>query len=153
MCVVYGLSLLYIHNLTNELIALRDEKAEQTTKENAYQSLITLLDDTADERDTLASRFLLVDETALFVSAIEQDAQARGLLLTTTNLVRTEGEEEELDTLLVSFQVTGSAPMVKQFSTLLTYLPYHKRVSELRIYESVSEAWQGDITLHFSLIP
>lgn len=151
---IYGTSLYIVQKQNAELAELRAATAEQATKEIAYNSLMSLLERSATDRNELASRFLTERDTVSFISTTEQAAQQRGLQLETTNLAITEGAEDELDTLVVSFTLEGQEVAVKQFVTLLETLPYHKHVVDLSIYQQADENnWRGDITLHFTLIP
>lgn len=154
LCVAYLASFYVVQAKVTELASLRETAAEQTLKESAYNTLLELLENTTEDREELASRFLSERDTVSFINQSEQAAAQRGLQLETKNLSLTEGEDGEFDTLLVEFSIVGPETMVRQYVQLLESLPYHNQITELSLYnETGTSNWRGETKLLFTLIP
>lgn len=125
--------------------------AERSTHDQAYQNLKSEVAANATEQAALMSRVLTEDKTITFLTNIENDAAAHGVVLTTDSIQRHTGKGA-LDNMTISFSLTGAAVNVRQVITMLETLPYYGTVDQL-VYTTSDPAQQNKTTavLHVTL--
>jgi hypothetical protein len=118
---------LQVETAAATLTAQVDVMSKSTAYQSEYSKLTKLIEDTADEREQIASYVLDEDNMITFLAEVEQAGRALGVALTTTQLSVVEATpNEQVLNMEVSF--SGSEEDALELLELFESLPYASTV-------------------------
>lgn len=137
------------HMETREGEALRERLqliADEQVFEQQFNTLVSTVRDTEEERATLAG-FILEDErdTIELLSTLDTIAKEQSVELTTRELRENE-VEGSFNTLLLGYEINGQEAAVIRMSEILETLPYHGHVTSFMVERTIDEA-TGNVTM------
>ena len=113
--------------------------------------LEVLIEETKEERMTLADLILTEQGTSVFLTEIEGVAQQIGVELSTRSLDVIEREEETYNVLSLQLQIEGAHQQVLRMLEILEVLPYHSSMQTLRIIQEEGKQTQAEVGLMVTL--
>jgi hypothetical protein len=124
---------------------------DQSAQEESYVRISRLVQDTEDERNTMASAFFKDESDSIgFLGDIESLASAIGLTLTTDSLNKTTAEDKT-EHITMTFTYRGKKEVVQEFTTLLEHVPYHSWIDSLFLQAVDDTTWEGTATIHITI--
>lgn len=125
---------------------------EQNRQEASLLRLQRLATETKDDREELASHFLLRESDSIaYLSDIETLAPSVGVTLETKDL-RQVDEKDKTSWIQVSFALTGERDSLEQFIDLLEKTPYVSRIISVNLVARSAEYWQANVTIQVQLL-
>lgn len=120
--------------------------ADEQVFEQQFNTLISTVNDTEEERTTLAG-FILEDErdTIELLSTLDTIAKEQSVELTTRELRENE-VEGSFNTLLLGYEIRGQETAVVRMSEILETLPYHGHVTSFVMDRNTDET-TGNVTM------
>jgi len=126
--------------------------ANQRVQEQAFAELLTLANDTAEQRALLDTYVLHEGATISFLTDLEQVAAANAIEFK-TNALDVVSEDGLFDTLSVSFSIAGSPVQVRPMIDVLETVPYHSSIQQLNYrFDDAAVTAAMDVVLHVSLV-
>ncbi len=113
--------------------------------------LEVLIEETVEERETLANLILTEEGTSVFLTDIEGVAQQIGVELSTRSRDVVEREEESYNALSLQLQIEGTNQQVVRMLEILEVLPYHSSVQSLRLTQEPGKPTQAEVGLMVTL--
>ena len=124
---------------------------EQSAQEESYVRISRLVQETEDDRKTVASAFFKDESDSIgFLGDIESLATKIGLELTTDELNKVTAEDKS-EYITMTFTYRGKKAVVQDFTTLLEQVPYHAWIQSLYLQEIDTSTWEGTATIHITI--
>ncbi len=125
---------------------------ENRTKEELYNNLKRLAQDTEVERSSLASYFFKTESDSItFLGDVESTASELGLSFKTEALDRIVEKESKKEFIKMVFVYEGKKETVFNFSKLMEVAPYHSVVDSLSLRKLSGDDWEGKLTILVTL--
>ncbi len=117
--------------------------AQANSDQESLRTLMTTLEETKVERESLVSRVLKDEEVINFLALLESLGSEQGVVLT-TNSLKVEPINETFETLLINLDVEGSRDSVLRMLRLFETLPYQVFIESVQLSRADgSGAWKG----------
>jgi hypothetical protein len=128
--------------------------SEKRSQEEAFIRVRRLVDETASDRDLLASAFFTDEGDSIsFLGEIERFAASIQLNLKTQDLNIKTAADNKTEHVTMTFLYSGDKSKVDTFTAYLETIPYHSTVEDLTLERSSSGIWQGTLTLTVTITP
>ncbi len=151
-------ALYLVHQQGSSLDETRHALAEHSAKEVAYNSVVSITENSQTKREELAGYFITERDTVGFIADIESAAAMIGVEFITTELSVTE--PQSIDgvivpaTLVVGSKFTGTKTAVNKFLILLENLPYHANIPSVTLSnQSEDGAYTGQAEIILTIKP
>lgn len=117
-------------------------RAELQAHKDALTSLTRTLEETQEERESLASRIVKEEMVIDLLGLIETLGREQGVVLTTTSL-NVEPISNTFEALVIGVNVRGSYEALMHVLTLLEHLPYQSTVNKVHVDRGDGVLWSG----------
>lgn len=135
--------------LLEEQVAILNEN---NTKESAYILLQRTVQETEEQRATLASSFFKSEsDSVAFLGDIENTANSLGLVFKTESLDKVVDKEKNREFVRMSFIYEGKKDTVLAFSKLMELIPRHSIVESLALRKVADDNWEGRLSILITL--
>lgn len=156
----FAYALYMVRSQGSALDSLRAQIAEDTAKDDAYNSIVSITESSTLNRVELEGYFITEKDTIRLIAELEDRAARVGVTFETTELSTPEPVAAQdattsvQRTLEIGCKFTGSEVAVKQFLTILENLPYHAEIPRMTISNDATDGkWVGDGKLILTIKP
>jgi prolyl-tRNA synthetase len=156
----FAYALYMVRSQGSALDSLREQIAEDTAKDAAYNSIVRITESSKLNRAELEEYFITEKDTIRFIAELEDRAARVGVTFETTELstpepvVAPDATTPVLRTLEVGCKFTGSEAAVKQFLVILENIPYHAEIPTMTISNDATDGkWVGNGKLILTIKP
>jgi hypothetical protein len=153
---LYYLTIGQLNSLKAERNELTDELTSLELMRQTEQDTRTLLTETQEQRNSLASHMVPVENPTEFIELIEEIADIVGVTMEVSKIATEEVEDAQATStqpmmcLLLTLDVSGSWSSVYRFTRMLEYVPYALTVTKANYSEEESGMWKGTIDVRCS---
>ena len=129
--------------------------AENNSKENTYLNIKRTVQETEEERSSIANKFFKDENNNAinFLNEVESMAPSFGLDFKTEALDSVVDKDKKVQAIKMSFVYSGNKTAVMNFTKLMENIPYHSYIESLFLKELSADVWEGKMTLIVSVKP